>query len=315
MPPAFFLILVILILFQLYFLEFSKSKTCQLPSNGTPVPVILIALGRSGSSIVWSTISALTGERNIAHELTGGNPQTSFEFFNDLETNSNRGYDWAIQELCNIYEYRTDITKDKTGVLGFQWKPFLTSWDHPYSMEGMKEIVKYHHPKIKLIYLTRNPLDVKASNIKHNLMAKQKKDIDKSKRLAHCDVGDEACLKEHSKFSKDVTLPTGKGLIQELNGAANRDAKIWDRLTKDVHAEFIHVSYEELFFSDDAKEWMNIFQYLGVGPTAGLTMKDVQSTFAYASTTGKKPRNETIANYEDVRKTLIGSKHEYLLRS
>ena len=46
-----------------------SSKTCELlpESSDAPLPVILMALGRSGSSITWDVMSHLTGGRSIAY--------------------------------------------------------------------------------------------------------------------------------------------------------------------------------------------------------------------------------------------------------
>jgi hypothetical protein len=43
------------------------ERLCQFKLSGNdPLPVILIALGRSGSSITWETMATLTGQLNIA---------------------------------------------------------------------------------------------------------------------------------------------------------------------------------------------------------------------------------------------------------
>jgi hypothetical protein len=99
------------------------TEPCTFYERGTgPLPVILMALGRSGSSITWSTMSALTGERNIAWEETGGNENTSALFFDSLESNQLAFHNWTLQKLCHIQQHRTDVSIN-AGIAGFQWKP------------------------------------------------------------------------------------------------------------------------------------------------------------------------------------------------
>ena len=48
------------------------KRLCQFKLSGNePLPVLLISLGRSGSSITWDTIATLTGQLNKAWEYTG----------------------------------------------------------------------------------------------------------------------------------------------------------------------------------------------------------------------------------------------------
>ena len=49
---------------------FGDSKVCDLRTPSKAVPVVLISLGRSGSSITWTTITSLAGKENIAYEVS-----------------------------------------------------------------------------------------------------------------------------------------------------------------------------------------------------------------------------------------------------
>ena len=96
-----------------------ETKPCQLlPSHTGPIPVILMALGRSGSSITWDTMARLTGDANIAYEVTGGNQTKSKLFFNSI--NPDIGSLWPIQRLCQIQE-RVMSQTSHSGIAGFQW--------------------------------------------------------------------------------------------------------------------------------------------------------------------------------------------------
>ncbi len=285
----------------------SNSGDCRLMKKGEgPLPLILISLGRSGSSVLWGTMSHLTGLRNVAWEYTGGNLNSSREFFHNLKADPKLGYDWPIKKLCKI-QRRESVQSPINGIVGFQWKPYFSSFDHEYAIEGLKAIASHQNPIIRIVYLRRNALDRKISNIRHD----RSKIGDGEAISAHCEIGDTACINKHSKYDNAITFPTGSKLMQWLQTDANHEYKIRKRLS-DLNVKFVEVTYERLFNSEDAKEWMRIFQFLGVGPTQNLTIDDVRSSFAMAST-HTKSRKETIINFEDVEKTLSGTKFEYLL--
>lgn len=99
------------------------TEPCAFYERGRgPIPVVLMSLGRSGSSITWSTMSALTGERNIAYERTGQTMEKTEQFFACLEKCPLAYHNWTIQSLCHIQRRRRDVTI-KSGIAGFQWKP------------------------------------------------------------------------------------------------------------------------------------------------------------------------------------------------
>mmetsp|Transcript_20477 Transcript_20477/g.30826 ORF Transcript_20477/g.30826 Transcript_20477/m.30826 type:complete len:192 (-) Transcript_20477:757-1332(-) len=76
--------------------DWSWTDPCTFYERGTgPIPV-LMALGRSGSSITWSTLSALTGERNIAYEKTGQTENKTEQFFKCLENCPLAFHNWTI---------------------------------------------------------------------------------------------------------------------------------------------------------------------------------------------------------------------------
>lgn len=282
------------------------TDPCTFYKNGVgPIPVVLMALGRSGSSITWSTMSALTGERNIAYEVSGGNHNSSNIFFHELKENDLAFHNWTLQRLCHIQQHRPDITLN-TGIAGFQWKPYMSSFDEEYAIEGLKAIAESVDPKVKVVYLTRNPLDRKISNLRH----RHSKDS-KEKISAHCKVGDEECIKHHSDFDTNIILPTGRDLLKWLNTNVKSDAKI-RRALDETHVDYVQISYKKLFTTDDAEEWMKVFRFLGVGPTTNLTMDDVRASFSMAAT-HTKGRNETVSNFKKVEETLKGTKFEHLL--
>jgi hypothetical protein len=282
----------------------SRKIPCQLSSEG-PLPVILMSLGRSGSSITWDTMSALTGKRSRAYEITGGNQFTSKIFFDELADDPNMTHDWAVDRLCFVQKQRDDV--QGAGIAGFQWKPYMASFDLEYAVEGLKTIASHQNPPIRIVYLTRNPIDRKISNLRHERSKSSSNAI-----TAHCAVGDDACIKEHAAFDQGVIFPVGNKLLNWLRYAVSSDNKIKDRL-RDTKVKFIQVSYEKLYSADDdAEEWMRIFKFLSLGPSEDLSMDDIRATFSMAST-HSKGRNEIIENYVEVEQTLAGTEFEHFL--
>ncbi len=94
--------------------------TFESPHSEAPVPLILMSLGRSGSSVTWNTLSTMLGSTTVAYEITGGNRTTAEQFFDDIE--SSVGTNWAIKRLCQIQK-RNMAKYDNPVISGFQWKP------------------------------------------------------------------------------------------------------------------------------------------------------------------------------------------------
>lgn len=182
----------------------------------------------------------------------------------------------------------------------------MQSFKSEYAIEGLKAFGSVN-PKVKVVYLTRNPLDRKISNLRHELFGKQQEELP-----AHCVVGDVDCKKRHAAAaSQGVTLPIGAELTHWLNVTKQEDSKIRATL-RATGVDYVQVSYEKLYSLDDAEEWMKIFRFLGVGPKEGLTVDDVRATFDLASTRSKD-RQDIVSNFLEVEKTLKGTEFEHLL--
>jgi hypothetical protein len=140
-----------------YYINYRKKyDRCEFKANGAQ-PAVLMALGRSGSSVTWDTLSRLSGDGTTAHEITGGNQNTSLAYFNDIKDHINEN--WATLRLCNIQQYYIDKSKvdgKNYKLVGFQWKPYKSSFNHHYAIDGLRKLAA---DGMKIIYLTRNPLD------------------------------------------------------------------------------------------------------------------------------------------------------------
>ena len=84
----------------------SKHRT--LPSNEGPLPVILIAVERSGSTATWETMARLTGDNVAIRPLY-------------LKRIDKRwGKCWPIRTLSSVQENVMKWT-DHAGIAGFHW--------------------------------------------------------------------------------------------------------------------------------------------------------------------------------------------------
>mmetsp|Transcript_106536 Transcript_106536/g.308326 ORF Transcript_106536/g.308326 Transcript_106536/m.308326 type:complete len:395 (-) Transcript_106536:92-1276(-) len=271
--------------------EEPELKSCLDPDG--PKPVILMSLGRSGSTAIWQIMGNLTGEETDSKEYTGGTRGSSFAFFEGKE-----GYEWMTEYLCEEQKKYPDA-----GIVGFKWKPY-ESMESEAAMEALRNMAKLG---VKVVRNKRNELDVILSWRKHDAMDKALGD----KKTAHCVLGAWRCLQMHFSFAKDTKLGI-KGLLRKLQELREREQKT-DKLLYQLGVPVASVSYDKLFASYDATEWMRIFRFLGVGPVNGLTMEHVREAMILLPTYIRDHR-QSIKNFDAVEKALRGTEFERLLR-
>ncbi len=329
----------------------SKQCTFQKPYSEAPIPLILMALGRAGSSVTWNTLSTLLGSTTTAYEITGGNKTKSLNFFNslqqgqeeqsgDMDTNAGGvgvGVNWAVERLCATQRYNLEHVEDPV-ITGFQWKPYRVTLNHEFGKGALEVLGKYNphnrtrnnitnssitdgkgkddeniidvdaddRPNIKVLFLSRNPLDRLISNIRHRGY------IRSDEIPAHCAIDDKGCVERHRAHSKGTVLPVGKELIHSMKSGLQID-RLSRTYLEQYGVDHLNVRYENLFNGNgNVTEWVRIFDFLGRGPKDvvdyrdNLTMEDIQRAFAMAPTSSKRHR-DTIANYDEVEETLIGA--------
>ncbi len=71
------------------------------------------------------------------------------------------------------------------GLCGFKWKPWNMTFGSRRSMEALRWLAP--NPHVRVVHNLCNPLDVLMSQYKH-----KNKGV-----VAHCAVGDAACLESH----------------------------------------------------------------------------------------------------------------------
>ncbi len=270
--------------------------------EGGPLPVVFLVNGRSGSTNTWGALSTLAGGKSPIGEHTGQNRVTGIDFVGNMTTKE-EGYWWMSEFLCEF----SKVYCDKP-LAGIKWKPFMETWDMP-AAQGFLDLVanfSLNGHKMKLIFMSRNQLDVLLSNIKHRRM----KHKYGGRIFAHCEPDDELCLKEHKEASEAIKLPT-EGLVQELKKMYD-GLEYFEKSLNESGIDYYRTYYEKLYNSGDAEEWMNIFKYLGRGPTKDLTMDEVNDSMPFALTTSKTHR-EMLKNYDEVKEALAGTDFAHLL--
>jgi hypothetical protein len=293
--------------------------------ENNPLPLVFMALGRTGSSVTWATVAKILGdaEPEKAIEIVGRVHPEATEFFQSIP--EQLASSWPSAYICDLQSNFTRQGLHSTGLVGFQWKPYMVEFDNPKAWSGLKDLAgrtvtgeddtadvnassnpnsrRPNPKKIRLIYQTRNAIDRRLSNWKHS----------RSDRSVapHCSKGDEKCVENHMKHTKMVNFTTGKELLHWLQSDKENEEKVFQRLN-DVGVDFIHVTYENLYMSQNADEWMRIFRFLGRGPAHGLTMDTVQESFSMMKTSNKTHK-DVIENYAEVQKTLEGTEFEHLL--
>lgn len=273
----------------------SSSKLCNLEGPG-PLPVILMTYGRSGSAVTWQAMSALAGGDVInAQEYTGMGPQDRINFFAKHIDET-----WAEELFCNERRKHPGA-----GIIGTKWKPgTLELLTQPPGALGALVWMREHADTTRLVRTIRNPLDVQISTHKHKLA---KQSPTQNRLRAHCDMANnerkEACVRDHLKTGTGMELKTD-GLVEELQSLLEMEQGI-DRFLKALQVPFVSVTYEDLYYPQDglATTWMQIFGFLGIGPSTNLTMQQVENAITMMPTHGAH-HNETLSNYEEVKQTL-----------
>ena len=136
------------------------SSHTKLPCNllRHPAPMILMSLGRSGTSSMYQVMSTLSGnETTRIFEYTGSSTEKSRVFFQSIPKEDVNG-DWLIQYLCNEQEQHPGA-----GVVAFKWKPYETLFEEKKALAGLELLGRLEEPNIKVVRSKRNLLDVMIS--------------------------------------------------------------------------------------------------------------------------------------------------------
>ena len=273
--------------------------TPQTKENNGPVPVLFLSNGRSGSSAIWTTLSVLSGEKSEAMEVFGSDEKQVKKFLKSMKSEEEGSW-WLSEHLCETTKRNCNST-----IAGIQWKPYVNSWTLPSAQGILKQIARHNHnvdannkPTIKVLFLTRNPLDVIISQTKHRHFQLK----------AHCKKLDLECIKNNKVQS--MALPTDT-LLRDLKKSADQ-VKLVRNTLESFEIDYYLTTYEDLYNRDDAEEWMKIFRYFGRGPMENLTLENIQEA-STLSKSNETSREKKLSNYEEVKKLLEGTEFSHLL--
>lgn len=310
-----------------------------LVNPGLPKPVILMSLGRSGSTVLWQMLTALTNstERQfMVSEYVGGNTDANLFFFDatvlveeKLESRKNYGPiflkgantneipgknnckhgEWLLNYLCRLRQ------KERGGgIVGFQWKPnlgqFLKRAEARESLQLLASLASAasdaeQKPPIIVVRSRRNLIDVNLSHLKH-------KEI--HNLHSHCAKGDVKCVSKHS----------GKQFISHPKKFYRSVLSTWieenfiDELLYAFDIPHVSVSYDTLFYppqiTNGEEEWNRMIQFVSPS-SARMSWADILNSMEHEPTRSTRNHKDLIENFEDVVKIFQGTEIEHLLRN
>ena len=138
----------------------NHSPPCIIKQS--PVPIILMSLGRSGTASMYQVLYKLSSsglnEKGIPrmYEYTGGSTEKSQIFFQQTIPAEDIYGDWLVQLMCHEQNQHPNA-----GVVGFKWKPYKTTLTEDKARQGLELLSRLKD--IKVIRSRRNLLDVQIS--------------------------------------------------------------------------------------------------------------------------------------------------------
>lgn len=220
--------------------------------------------------------------------------------------NSEHG-EWMTNYLCRLRK------EQPGGMVGFKWKPVLIEFaelsEPKESLQMLASLASAaeavgQKPPLVLVRSRRNVLDVRLSYLKHEA---------NSDLGAHCNPGDEECIKKHQE----------KIYVENVMRFFNSVKTMWkqenmiDLMLYELKVPFITVSYDLLFYpdkiADGVEEWNKMIQF--VSPLSpSVTWNDVQNNMELASTSKSRNHKDIIQNWEEVYAMFKNTMVESLFR-
>lgn len=315
------------------------DSTC-LEKRGPSTPVILMSLGRSGSSTIWQMISDLTNShhRKQTREYPGSCLEDNLYFFDttiraeekleSTDADINVGYIlrksganiWEIPGKDNsvhgvwLQRYMCRLERESQGgIVGFKWKPNLDQFVYRKeareslqmiaSLASMAEEAE-QKPPILVVRSRRNMIDVKLSHLKHDQY---------SNLTAHCRQGDEKCISSHGEKQFVHDIPE---FYRDVHKTWNEE-NLLDDLLNSLGVPLVSVSYDELFYPDQISngesEWNRMIQFISPS-SARLSWMDIHNSTRLVATRSTRSHVEIIENWEDVYRAFQATEIEHLFR-
>ena len=296
---------------------------CNLQDTTYGNPFLMVSFGRSGTTSTWDIIAALTGDY-IPHasEDMGQDKTDAAKFFAGLN-HTEHGKCWLERLLCQkqaIARKAYKKGKGKASMFGSKWKPWHVGLNTTLAREALQWLGT--QPQIKVVYNTRNMLDMYISMNKHHTLNR----LFGAERMAHCyDDKDIRLSDEVWKTLESIGIPRTTPCAQifkQIEANTTIDIAhmfaylVRNSLQTDYAADMLDyynvsrvtVTYEKLYFSETAEEWMRIFRYLGYGPTSNLTLDEVFLKTSFQKTSAND-RSKRMKNYDRVVDSLRCTKY------
>lgn len=304
-------------------------KSCNLTDHDQwGHPFLMISFGRSGTTSTWDIVAGLTGEY-IPHasEDEGRDKGEGRAFFEAQSQNGEHGKCWLQRLLCEKQRVVKKAYKDglgKASLYGTKWKPWHQGLNSTQAREALQWVGTQKY--IKVLYNTRNMVDMYISKQKHQVLH----DLFGDERTAHC-VDERPMHLSETAWQKLVAMgiPRQTPCVQIFKEIEARMAlsvpHMLDYFEKNVlqtdfaaemldyyNVSRVTVTYEKLYFTQHAEEWMRIFRYLGFGPQHNLTLDQVFAKTAFQKTSSND-RSKRMSNYNEVVNALQCTRYaEYL---
>jgi hypothetical protein len=234
-----------------------------------------------------------------------GGWQSTFGFYRYIKDFCKDGYcrdgKWIFKWFCDEQQRH----KATGGLVGFKWKAYMSALETASAYNALKIIAQSGTTAtpIRVIRSRRNALDIYLSEFKH----KTRKELPH-----HCGEGDEECLKKHASVRLKVPV---KEMYEWVTNTIEEENAI-DEMLSELGILTAHVSYEEMYYprtdEEGAKEWNKMFKFLG--QRANWKWSDIAEASGLAPTTKSRSHKVLIDNFDEVQKTLKGTKLEQFLR-
>jgi len=269
-----------------------------------PLPVVLVADGRSGSKPTMTALAKLTGSclpqeteskdgSGCWPELFGGRALVALQVAKMAKPS----------QLVATYLKQATLVHHDSALVGFQWKTFKEKY-HTTRTPEFKEAWDYLGDQhVRALYYTRNPLDEFLSTAKRAA----------HKELAsNCAPDDDECMRRLSE-PFHVNASSLPDFLSDYFLAQR--AILNDMHTSNV--KYLKVSYEELVDNPDAESrlhhWKRVMKFLNLH-----TVVNKQKVHKALDPSGTKParRGAVVKNWAEVvhaLKNRMGGQYAYLL--
>ena len=293
-------------------------KNCDLKNTTWGFPFIMVSFGRAGTTSTWDIIAGLTGEYIPKASEDEGRDKGEARAFFAGQNQTEHGKCWLERLLCDKQAIVKKAYKrglGKSSIFGTKWKP----WHQGFNTTQAREALQWlgTQKQIKVVHNTRNMVDMFISQNKHGVLEK----LFGKERTAHCyddrelklsdatwqkliDMGiprDTPCVKIFKEIEARMKLSIAHMLNYFEKNSLQTDFA--SEMLDYYNVSRVTVTYEKLYFTDTAEEWMRIFRYLGIGPQQNLTLDHVFAKTAFQKTSAND-RSKRMANYDQVSRTL-----------